>query len=471
VARPLVVFCTLAENQTRFYADLAASLADRSFDVGLVSFHEPSLARVRARGLEAVSGFDACPPVAGDPRPVFRRFGIADPALAVGHEKLFYDLRDTPALLARLAGALEGMDAVLRRFRDRAAPGARVALVQELGGFVSVLGGFHAARKLGIDHVFIEPSFFRGKVFFAANSFRAPRIPADGGSAAGEEALRTLADTVQAKRLVIPEKDRGAYRGNLAKVLSARNLRRLAEKAFQKYVLGQREEFSHLGGHVGRHLRMARNELAFRRLYRKPPARDPLVYYPLHVPADVQLTVRAPDYLDQFALLDALARALPPGHRLAFKEHPARIGASPLSRVRELLRRHDRIDFLDPATNNYDALRRADVVVTVNSKSGAEALLLGKPVLALGDSFYRDSGLVRPLRSLDELPRALAEAVRGSFRPDPDAVRRFFGRVWDRSFPGELYSEEPGQAKLFAESLDRYLREGRFLQEAGAEDP
>jgi cob(I)alamin adenosyltransferase len=94
-------------------------------------------------------------------------------------------------------------------------------------------------------------------------------------------------------------------------------------------------------------------------------------------------------------------------------------------------------------------------VITVNSKSGAEAALLGKRVLVMGDAFYRDSPLVEAVGSLDALESAVARAVAGADAPahGRDAIERYFERVWRHTVPGELYVPQLDNVRTFTESM------------------
>ena len=104
------------------------------------------------------------------------------------------------------------------------------------------------------------------------------------------------------------------------------------------------------------------------------------------------------------------------------------------------------------------ARRKYDVVVTVNSKSGAEGLLLGRPVFVLGDAFYAPCDLVRRIDALGDLPGALGEALASPPLPEVSAVRRYFQDVWDASWPGELYAVS--NAGVLGASLLAYLERG-----------
>jgi len=184
---------------------------------------------------------------------------------------------------------------------------------------------------------------------------------------------------------------------------------------------------------------------------------DRFIYYPLHVPNDAALTIRSPEYLDQFAFLDYAAGNLPIGYNLYIKEHPARVGATDYGSLRRLLLKHDNLRIIDPTINNYDVMEAADVVITINSKSGAEAMLLGKPVIALGDAFYTPSRLVLKSERLEDLPALIKQALETRQRSNPDDVRRYFQNVWNQSWPGEIHYAEPENVRIFAESLCDYL--------------
>lgn len=450
---PTLLFVSLAMNQTVFFKAVGDEMEKRGFGVAYASFHERSHEWLTAQGAHSYNPFALQP---DDPDAVeLDRFDVRSANLLLNHEKAAYEVFDSTRLLRKFKGHLHAMAAIFDEIAVRSL--GPVYLVQELGGFLSVLAAYHAARARGIDNLFIEPSFFRGRVFFERNSFVAPTVPGPlSGSVS--EAVRAVLDQVKAARqTVIPAKDRHHYRGASNKLLDSRNMRRFAQKLADKYLLRKHEEFQHVGGHVRRHLRMFFNHLRLKTHYRPLPEGGRLIYYPLHVPADFALTIRSPEFLDQYALIDYLCRSAPLGYKVAVKEHPALIGAVSPARMGDLLARNDNLLLLDPGYNNYEVLGRAEAVVTVNSKSGAEALLLGKSVVVLGDAFYRPCRLVHAVDRLGDLPTVLAALASRREGPDAAGVEAYFQDIWDRSFPGELYDMAPDNVQRFAESLVQSL--------------
>jgi hypothetical protein len=305
--------------------------------------------------------------------------------------------------------------------------------------------------------VFIEPSFFKGRVFFVKNSFSALPVPGPNSLTVSNEVNNYIDHTIQSQSIILPAKDIHHYRAAAKKILSLHNMRRLVEKFKDKYVGGYREEFTHIGGHVARHFRMAINSQRLRRYYQPKPPRETFIYYPLHVPTDVALTLRSPEYFDQYSLVDFLCRTVPFPCKVVIKEHPALVGALDYTRTRGLLTQHDNLVLLDARLNNYQVLQTACAVVTVNSKSGAEGLLIGKPVVVLGDAFYRTCQLVHAIDHLGELPERIKVVLKGKEVSDKTGIRRYFQDVWNHSYPGELYVVTRDNAEIFANSLFCYL--------------
>jgi hypothetical protein len=84
-----------------------------------------------------------------------------------------------------------------------------------------------------------------------------------------------------------------------------------------------------------------------------------------------------------------------------------------------------------------------------------EALMQNKPVLVLGQTYYRDKGVTVDWDQRSELSLALGEVL--AYRPDPQAVEQFLARVWKWSYPGELYEFSPSNVEEFYASLRSFL--------------
>jgi len=449
-----ILITTLAAYQTRFWIPVAHRLRNAGRDVHLLAFDDRSAEMAEAQGIPVVNmyrtGLQDGAPV--DDENIFAKrvadYGLDGTNLLFSHERVTFGIRDTSALRRRFMIYSNAMETVLDRLT---AGGKRVVAVQELGGFLSVIACFYAARKRGVVNWFIEPSFFRGRLHYTADSFGAPDTMPVPAEIVSPDVRTYLDDTLRQRAIVIPQKDQHQYSAAFKKIANARNARRLVEKLWDQFALGKHQEFGHNLRHARMHAAMAYGARRLRKLYRPMPDK-PFVYYPLHVPADMALTLRSPDYLDQVATIDFLLRTIPDSHVLVVKEHPAQIGAIAAGRLFALARRFDNFVLLPPQTNNYAVLGRADAVVSVNSKSGAEAVLLGKPVVVMGDAFYRSCPLVFTVDRLKDVPQRLRDALRASAF-DPAEAAPYFETAWRQSFPGELYVDSPQQLDTFTASL------------------
>jgi hypothetical protein len=458
--RPALIITTLAEYQTRFWILAAKALGEKGIAAHFISFDDRSTEMIAEAGFPVVSA-NAAEPVMDEARraEIFRRGGVEGLAFWTSHERFAFGRTDTEAMHEKLARC---MLAAGRAIAEARAEHSSVSMLQELGGFLSVIGSFFAAREAGIDHWFIEPSFFRGRMMLRQGGFGAPRFT--GSAKALPEPVRAYLDrTLEQGSIVIPRKDAHQYRPVVSKVLNGRNAVRLAEKLGDKYLFGKRQEFGFIGNHVSTHLGMIRSAKRLRKHYASIEEAGRFIYYPLHVPGDMALTIRSPEYLDQLALIDFLCRVLPDNCRLAVKEHPAMVGGIEARRIIELLKRYDNFVLLDPSSNNYAVMREAECIVTVNSKSGAEAGLLGKRVFVLGDAFYRDAPFATAVDRLGDLGAMLAKALD---TPDPDlpapAHLEWFAGVWEQTLPGDLYIADSAGIEEFASSvLELFKSAGR----------
>jgi hypothetical protein len=450
----IVLITTLAEYQTRFWIPVAQRLRAAGREVRLLAFDDRSAEMATAQGVAVVNMYRAglASGASIEDETAFTRriagYGLDGTNFLFSHERVTFGIRDTAALRRRFMIYANAMEAELDQL---AARGQRAVVVQELGGFLSVIACFYAAKKRGIRNWFIEPSFFRGRLYYTPDSFAAPDTMATPSEPVSPEVRGYLDDTLRQRAIVIPQKDRHQYSAAFNKIANARNARRLVEKLWDQFALGKHQEFGHNLRHARAHAAMALGATRLKKLYRPMPE-TPFVYYPLHVPADMALTLRSPEYLDQVATIDFLLRTLPDTHVLVVKEHPAQIGAIPAGRLFELARRFDNFVLLPPQTNNYAVLGRADAIVSVNSKSGAEAVLLGKPVVVMGDAFYRSCPLVFAVDRLSDVPQRLREAL-GAQGFDPANAAPYFETAWRKSFLGELYIDNPQQLDTFAASL------------------
>lgn len=143
------------------------------------------------------------------------------------------------------------------------------------------------------------------------------------------------------------------------------------------------------------------------------------VFVPFQEDRDSQVRLFSPwvgDMRQLFALGERLVAET--GLTVVFKEHPSSRDAYP-----ELHQRtHERLLFAN-GNSTQALIEGSQFVVTLNSTVGLESILLGKPVVTLGQAFFSIEGVTMQADSADELVRLARQFPDW---PLDDALRRSF---------------------------------------------
>lgn len=107
------------------------------------------------------------------------------------------------------------------------------------------------------------------------------------------------------------------------------------------------------------------------------------VVFPLHVEPESSLGQMSPEMNEQLAIVELLAKNLPAGTLIVVKEHLAAVGSRPKDFYSTLLKIPNLV-MLHPATYLLDVARTARAVATITGTLGAEAAVLGIPVISFG---------------------------------------------------------------------------------------
>lgn len=148
--------------------------------------------------------------------------------------------------------------------------------------------------------------------------------------------------------------------------------------------------------------RKIRKIRGFKDLYSKPKLEEKFVFYPLHLEPEQAILDYAPYYINQLALIEQIARALPIEMKLYIKDHPMMANVRPRSDYKKLLNIPN-VRLIDVKTKSFDVLKNCSLVITTNSTAGWEALFLGKPVITFGNVFYNLFPSVKRCAEIEKL--------------------------------------------------------------------
>ena len=171
-----------------------------------------------------------------------------------------------------------------------------------------------------------------------------------------------------------------------------------------------------------------------------PPMEGRFIFVPLQVPGDSQLRVFGGAFRTIDMFVDTLlqqAHHCPPGWHIRIKEHPSATpfvaAAIRVSGVRNVV--------LDNVTDTFQQVRQSELVLTVNSSVGLEAMFFDKPVVAAGDCFWAIDQIAGAAKTPQALAHLFADPGRVGF--DPEARQAFFNFLNQEYYPRLSTPETP----------------------------
>lgn len=186
----------------------------------------------------------------------------------------------------------------------------------------------------------------------------------------------------------------------------------------------------------------------------------PFFLFPLNMPADEQLTLRAPQFRDIFSTCQQIANVLPYGYFLVIKEHPSHPGMLNHRQLKGLLRAFPSIRYVSVETPIHTLLGEASALVSVNSTAAIDALVRGKPVITLGEAFYRGTGLTHDVGYFFNAHQAFAEAILDSNAGNRrETLVRVLSRLIQETHPGPGIQEAQQE-----EDYHRCIAEGLIMR-------
>ncbi|WP_394182417.1 hypothetical protein [Marinomonas posidonica] len=135
------------------------------------------------------------------------------------------------------------------------------------------------------------------------------------------------------------------------------------------------------------------------------------VFVPFQVPHDTQIVCYSRWIKSMESLYEQVISAVKalgdPELKVVFKEHPT------WHKHYDALYAKDPIAVFANGNATPELMSKSQAVITINSTVGMESLLLGKPVITLGDACYNIDGLVQYANNQHELTECLDNVLQG----------------------------------------------------------
>ncbi len=186
--------------------------------------------------------------------------------------------------------------------------------------------------------------------------------------------------------------------------------------------------------------------------YKKLNANYEIVFYPLHHEPEASILYMSEYYEDQAGLIRNLAKCLTNKQILVVKEHPEQPGMLLSKRFRQLRKNLSNVGYLPAEYSTKKIIQSSELVITQTSTAGWEALILGKPVVVIGQVFYDQYPGINRFSNFEKL-KALIHNKQYHY-PDKNDTLKFIAQVWNYCQEGNPY---PNPELYNPENVDRIV--------------
>ena len=142
----------------------------------------------------------------------------------------------------------------------------------------------------------------------------------------------------------------------------------------------------------------------FNNFFVSPKKEDEYIYLPLHLIPESSTFVKAPMYVNELNLIEAISKLLPINWKLYVKEHQSMIGERSLRFYKNVKKFHN-VCLVKP--NYYKDpkpwIERSLGVVTITGSSAFEATMLNKPAIVFGNSCFNVLSNIKVANNLNDL--------------------------------------------------------------------
>ncbi len=174
------------------------------------------------------------------------------------------------------------------------------------------------------------------------------------------------------------------------------------------------------------------------------------VFYPLHKEPEVTMMVYSRRYLNQVEVVRNFASSIPVGMKLVVKEHPASVGWRSPGFYRKLLDIPN-VCIAEPSIVSKRLIENARLVAITAGSIGLESLLLGKPVVSLGNCPFNilPDSMIRNVKILEGLGEEVSALLNG-YSYDEGAMKSYVAAVMDCGTRVNLYSMLLGKRGVYS---------------------
>jgi hypothetical protein len=132
------------------------------------------------------------------------------------------------------------------------------------------------------------------------------------------------------------------------------------------------------------------------------------IFFAMHMQPELSTLTQGVWYSNQIALIENISKSLPIGYTLIIKEHPANRGFRPAWQYQHTKKLYNVLMCDAPSK---DIVRSVQAVITITGTIGMESIVLRKPVILLGRTFYNFFHCLFRPAGIEELPVILRKIL------------------------------------------------------------
>jgi len=157
------------------------------------------------------------------------------------------------------------------------------------------------------------------------------------------------------------------------------------------------------------------------------------IYFPLHQEQERVLLIGAPFYVNQFEVIQNIAKSLPIGYKLYVKDHPAmnHRGWRSVSEMKKIMKLHN-VKLIHPFTDPDKLIEQSDLVISIKGSTVIHAAFHRKPSITFEKIGLCHLPSIHKLESISELPQAIKTSLRKNVNLDD--LQKYLYYVRSQSF-------------------------------------
>ena len=160
------------------------------------------------------------------------------------------------------------------------------------------------------------------------------------------------------------------------------------------------------------------------------------ILFLLNTPYDSQILVRSPQYTDFSSLISLISNLTPYGTEFLIREHPSFPGMITSRTFRKLLQKEKNIKLVSASEDLDKVLKHCKGVLIINNTAFIDAIINEKPVISIGNGYFKGKNLTIEVENLIELRDAFNKILSNRFLPNIETLKSVMIDQFYETYPG-----------------------------------